>query len=264
VAVLSTGVNYRLPQLQDKIDLSLSGTGLYPEDNWGADVASMTGNPMDAMGIGTSVAALIASSEYGVAPGVKIIPVKVTDDIGASDHNIIARGFDYAIARGANIIYLDVGGGALGEEDCAPILLAEQKNILVVVPAGNGGGEIGSDIFASGCNTDGLLTVAASDDQQNLAYFSSWNPDLIHIAAPGIKVPTLSRDGINTTVSGGSISSALVAGVAALVLSNHPDYSALNVKKALLRSVTHSDSLAGKVQSAGILNAYRALITKVN
>jgi subtilisin family serine protease len=266
VAVLSTGVNYHIPEISDAIDKIKDEEGNVV---YGADVFNGTNDPMDSpeIGMGTFNASLIISPTFGIAPNVKIVPVKIYDNIGTSTDETIAKGIQYALERGVKIIVIDTGGVEANVDrtvGCDAIREAAKKNILVIGVSGNEGvTDAGDSLFPTSCNSTNLLITAATDERSQLASFSNTDFRRIHVAAPGVNVRGLSPTGVLTERTGSSASSAIAAGVASLVMSYHPEYSLQQVKEALIRGADPKESLLGKVASNGRINALKALTVSV-
>lgn len=258
VAVISTGLNYRLPEFNGKVEKD-PANGAY-----GYDAYSNRYDPLDENGVGTEDASLIAGETLGVAPGVKIVPVKVFGKEGSTDFGTVVKGLNYAVSRRVNIIYAGIGLAENAKALCEPLNAAAAAGILVVSPAGNDGSELTHRDYQDICGVDNVLVVAASDEQRGLAYYSKFGVRTVDIAAPGEWIEVMNHYGSIGKGRGTSRSGALAAGVAALVLSYHPDYSAQQLKEAMIRGVSPSSGLQGRVLSNGVLNAYKAMTVSWN
>jgi subtilisin family serine protease len=253
VAVIDTGVDLDHPDLA-----GLTVTAPRNEIWNSTDVA-------DGYGHGTHVAGTIVARTdnetgiAGIAPDVTLMPVKVLDDSGFGSFSDVLDGVDWARTNGADIINLSLGG-ALTPEQVALIqptfTAARSAGILVVAAAGNSGTPFME--YPAGLN--GVVSVAAVDGDDMHAEFSTFNR-AVDISAPG--VDTLSTlFGDYERVSGTSMATPHVAGVAALVWSDRPN---LNVAKleAILRTSAVDlgdpgrDNLfgSGRVDAAAALDA---------
>jgi subtilisin family serine protease len=274
IAILSSGVNAQMPGLtgtlsrntlesgagKDADGLDNDGNG-YIDDVFGVD--AVTGrteySDLPGLGAGTFEASVIASPTEGIAPDSRIIPVRVVDGAGSSCSAVIAEAIDYALSRRARIILLGVSGKLDRPELCEAIARAGEQGVLVVGAAGNQAQRIDANWLPAGCGASNLIVAAASGEESQLADFSNWSPEFVHLAAPGIQVPGLSLNGGKVKRSGTPVSAAITAGVAALVWSHRPELSVEQVKEALIRGSDTHESLAGKVLGTGRINAYRAL-----
>src|SRR5690606_17709986 len=198
--------------------------------------------PNDDHGHGTHVAGLAAGTRSGVAPKAKIMPIKVLNSNGQGDIATIAAGILYALDMGADIINLSLGGvgSQMAQRDIESLIsgvrLAESKGRLLVAAAGNGGDDFLGDcndedpIYPSSFQTDSIISVAAVDSYNNLAYYSNYGGSTVHIAAPGGNggyegLNSTTIDGSYNYMSGTSMATPLVSGLAALIKSSNPNLS---------------------------------------
>ncbi|MFC5956469.1 S8 family serine peptidase [Streptomyces pratens] len=246
IAVLDTGVDTAHADLKGQVTASKNFTS-----------SSNTG---DKVGHGTHVASIAAGtgakggSKYkGVAPGAKILNGKVLDDSGFGDDSGILAGMEWAVAQGADVINMSLGGRDTAEIDpleAAVNKLSAEKGVLFAIAAGNEGPRsIGSPGSA-----DAALTVGAVDDKDKLADFSSTGPRLgdgavkPDVTAPGVDITAASAKGNEIakevgekpagymSISGTSMATPHVAGAAALLKQQHPDWTFAELKGALTSS----------------------------
>ncbi|WP_399029411.1 S8 family peptidase [Streptomyces sp. 15-116A] len=246
IAVLDTGVDATHPDLKNQV----------------LDAKNFTSAPTtgDKVGHGTHVAATAAGTgaksggKYkGVAPGAKILNGKVLDDSGFGDDSGILAGMEWAVAQGADVVNMSLGGGDTPEVDpleAAVNKLSADKGVLFAIAAGNSGPEsIGSPGSA-----DAALTVGAVDGKDKLADFSSTGPRLgdgaikPDVTAPGVDITAASAKGNDIakevgekpagymTISGTSMATPHVAGAAAILKQQHPTWTYAELKAALTAS----------------------------
>lgn len=229
VAVLDSGVDSKHPEFYRQFhDPLLPGWDYINGDN----------NPNDDYGHGTHVTGLIAAATNnalgvaGLAPNVKILPLKVLDASGAGDFYTVAKAIRRAADFGAQIMNLSLGGLVTNYDEQqtlqSAVDYATVRNALVVAAAGNcaqGGAGCGypnPTFYPAACN--GVFAVAASDHFDNWATYSNYQA-YVSLAAPG----GLADDALFSTVPGGygfsygtSMATALVTGAAALVRTLQP------------------------------------------
>lgn len=246
IAVLDTGVDASHPDLKDQvIDAKNFSTAADATDHFGhgTHVASI------AAGTGAK-----SNGKYkGVAPGAKILNGKVLDDTGSGDDSGILAGMEWAAAEGADVVNLSLGGQDTPEVDpleAAVNKLSAEKGMLFAIAAGNSGPEsVGSPGSA-----DAALTVGAVDDKDVLAPFSSTGPRVgdgaikPDVTAPGVDITAASAKGSvieqevgekpagYLTISGTSMATPHVAGAAAILKQEHPDWTYAELKGALTGS----------------------------
>ena len=256
VAVIDTGVNAAHPEL--------AGAVLPGWQFTGAGVISHPGGTTDPLGHGTTVASVIAAARngqqvVGVAPGARILPVKVID-VGWGWSSDVARGVNWAVDNGAQVVNVSLASSAPEVSLGHALERARAAGVLVVAGGGNTG-ECGLAAWPA-AHPD-ALAVAAISRSGGWASFSTTG-DYIDLAAPGDSVMTITPDPASTSgfaiSSGTSMSSPHVAGVAALLWAAHPDWDAEQVRAALVASAVDvaprgTDAWTG----AGSLDAVAAL-----
>ena len=259
VAVVDTGVEY------DNADLAANITKL------GLDFYSGDSDPRDENGHGTHVAGTIGAlgngfGVVGVNWQVDLMPIRVLGATGSGTTATIANGFVHAAQNGARIVNASLGGSSYD-----PVLEAAVANApgtLFVVAAGNGGSDrVGddNDAFARAvypCNlpAPNIVCVAATDATDTLATFSNYGTTSVDVAAPGVGITSTYVGGIYASLSGTSMATPHVAGVAALMLARNPAATVAQLRASLLGSDDVLPSLQGKLVTGGRVNAYRAAV----
>ncbi|WP_030355389.1 S8 family peptidase [Streptomyces scopuliridis] len=244
VAVLDTGADQTHPDLAGRIAAAEDFSG-----------SSGTG---DGFGHGTHVASIVGGSgkasggtRQGVAPAAELMIGKVLGDDGFGTESQVIAGMEWAVTEGAEVVNMSLGSDA-PSDGTDPMSLAvnelsDNGGALFVVAAGNSGpgtGTIGSPGAA-----DAALTVGAVDRDDSLAEFSSRGPRLGNdgvkpdVTAPGVGIVAARAAGTTmgdpvderyTAASGTSMATPHVAGAAALLAQRHPDWSAAQIKDALI------------------------------
>jgi len=245
VAVVDSGVDMHHPDLVGRLR------------NDGRDFVAGDDDPSDENGHGTNVAGIIAATidnsegGTGLAPGVKILPVRVMNAKGAGTDSSIARGIRFAADKGAQVINLSLGAtltidaDTVSEQVTSAISYAQEKGSLVIVAAGNDFLPLENAIV--GENPD-VLVVAATDQNDIKADFSNSGP-WIGITAPGVHIlSTMPTYDVYLTsavpreerfqknydyMTGTSQATPLVSALAALLFSAHPDWNANQVEQAI-------------------------------
>ncbi|MGZ0149655.1 S8 family serine peptidase [Kribbella sp. WER1] len=269
VAILDTGLDPKHPDLQGKVVES---------KNFTADP-----DTSDGFGHGTHVASIITGSgaasggKYkGVAPGVQLLIGKVLSNKGFGQDSDIIAGMEWAAAQGAKVINMSLGGDpTVDEADDIGALAVDRitaaTGALFVVAAGNNGAT--STVSTPGVAAS-ALTVAAVDKSDKLAYYSSRGPLLYpdrvskpDIAGPGSAIVAARAAGTSlgdpvdanyTSLSGTSMATPHVAGAAAILAQEHPDWQAAQLKAALMSS-SKDDGYSVFEQGAGRVDVARAV-----
>ncbi len=284
VAVLDDGVDVNHPDLKASIFTNtkeIPGNGIDDDHNGcvddvhGCNVVTGTGAvyvPGDGGEHGTHVAGIIAATAdngiggAGVAPGVRILPVKFLGASGGYDSDAIA-GIAYAQRMGAKIVNASWGASAATDPQAADPALQDaiaSSGLLFVAAAGNDGVSNDNPAQASypaAFALPNLLSVAAVDRNGQLASYSNYGPTTVDLAAPGDQIlSTVPPVGTSAYgyLSGTSMAAPFVTGVAALVLSEHPGFTPEQLKARVLASVDPLPSLTSKVVTGGMVDAAAA------
>ncbi|KAI9595170.1 putative alkaline serine protease [Syncephalis fuscata] len=181
----------------------------------------------DLNGHGTHVAGTVGSATYGVAKKAKIYGVKVLNGRGSGTISGVLAGIQYVAQNarpGKSVVNMSLGGGKSKVIDDA-VNAAVEAGIAFIVAAGNNAGDA---CAGSPSGASSAFAVAASDKTDKQAYFSNFG-NCVKVYAPGVDITSLwkGNDGAKNTISGTSMASPHVAGVAALYLASGK-YSTVN------------------------------------
>jgi aqualysin 1 len=202
---------------------------------WGVNTVDQT--TTDGNGHGTHVAGIVGGTTYGVAKQVHLVAVKVLNDYGSGPWSGVIAGIDWVVAykHGPAVINMSLGGGKVIAVNDA-VENAIKARVTVVVAAGNNNANACNYSPASAPNA---VTVAASDNLDRKATFSNWG-ECVDLFAPGVGI-TSDWIGSNTainTISGTSMASPFVAGLAAMELELNPSATAGEVATEITREAT--------------------------
>ncbi|WP_411119874.1 S8 family peptidase [Streptomyces sp. 058-1L] len=204
--ILDTGIDYTHPEFDGRAVPGFDAVG----DGRGG---------LDCQGHGTHVAATVAGRTYGVAPGARLVSVRIVDCTGNGDKAQMIAGLDW-VARNAQrpaVLNASVGEERSKALDDATTALSEQ-GILPVVSAGN---DAADACRVSPASASRVVTVAASNRQDQQSGFSNWGP-CVTLHAPGQGIESAKLGGGSTTLSGTSMAAPHVTGTAALYTAEHP------------------------------------------
>ncbi|MDH4279300.1 MAG: S8 family serine peptidase [Acidimicrobiia bacterium] len=261
VAVIDTGADLDHPDL---------ATRLMPQgaEDWDfADAADTV--PQDSGSHGTHVAGTAVGSSnstgvVGVAPGARLVPLRINLTAGMNANRADAINYvaDLAAATPGRRYVINCSWRASGS--IAAILRAIRRavarEVLVVFAAGNDNRDMDVQPQYPGAYPE-VMSVAATDQSDVRATFSNFG-STVDIAAPGVNIFSSVPNDTHGYKNGTSMASPHVAGAAALVWSRNETLSANDVRQILERSADNIDArnpgFEGKL-GAGRLNAYRAL-----
>ncbi|GIF99658.1 type VII secretion-associated serine protease mycosin [Catellatospora citrea] len=265
VAVLDSGVDREHPQLRGQV---VAGRDMLPGGG--------TDGRQDCVGHGTGVASVIAAKPVagvefrGIAPGVQILPIRVSEQLGGQENSSSARQADvkdmatavrYAVDQGADVINLSLSYG-----DTAPNKLNEFRDAIrdavahdVVVIAAVGNAKQKGNPTPYPASWDNVFGVGAIDEAGQRLQASQTGP-YVDLVAPGDQV-TVARPGHgHGKESGTSFAAPMVAATAALVRQAYPALTESQVRQRLQAT---ADPAPGGRRSddygVGILNPVRAV-----
>ena len=230
----------------------------------GWNVITRSDASADDNGHGTHVAGTIAEvegnglAEAGVAPEASILPVKVLAADGTGSDVDVAAGIVWAADHAARIVNLSLGGSDSSTVLSDAVAYARGRGVLIVAAAGNDGGAVGVPARLAG-----VLAVGAVDSARVRAPFSAGGRAL-DLVAPGVGIVQQTLDGAggyaDRSLSGTSMASPHVAGVAALVLASGRATTATGVARLLARTALDL-GVAGKdaAYGSGLVRADAAL-----
>lgn len=237
---------------------------------------------------GTHVAGIIAANRNndigtkGIADNVKIMSVRAVPNGDERDKDV-ANAIRYAADNGANIINMSFGKGFSPHKDVVDkaVKYAESKGVLMIHAAGNDGDDIDKEAnfpnrtFASGGQANAWLEIGASSwgaDQNMVASFSNYGKKSVDLFAPGVQIYSTTPNDTYESLQGTSMAAPATTGVAAIVMSYFPEFTAEEVKDILRESTRKFDGLKvtkpGSKEvvpfeqlssSGGMVNAYEAV-----
>ncbi len=253
-------------------------------------------SPVDGFGHGTHVAGIAAGTGAassgvfkGVAYGALIANIKVMSNNGTGYVSWILKGIEFAINQSIDIINLSLGGGYNGIGDDPLSVAVDEafdKGIVVVVAAGNDGPDYSS--LGTPAVARKAITVGAIGKNWSIADFSSRGPTGDNRVKPDVLAPGIDivaplahgsfleklfnkrypskivhgAGGDYVPLDGTSMAAPHVAGLAALILQTHPDFTPKEVKSVILSTAnfTNYDVFTGGL---GIVDGVSALNASV-
>lgn len=242
IAVVDTGIDATHPDLAGRVVAERNFSG--------------SPDAKDRVGHGTHVASTAAGTGAkdarfkGVAPGAQLINAKVLDDRGAGDDSGVIAGVDWAVAQGADVINMSLGGPdtpGIDPLEAQVNKVSAEKGVLFAIAAGNNGPGLGT--IASPGSADAALTVGAVDDDDAMADFSGVGPRTgdgavkPDLTAPGVGITAAAATGTGgqnppgyATLDGTSMATPHVAGAAAILKQKNPAWTGAQIKAALTGS----------------------------
>jgi thermitase len=204
--------------------------------NYAKDIPSGTDNHFHGSHVAGTIAAKVSKTMAGVAPRAKIMDVSFLDSKGSGSDVNGAKTIVYAADHGAKIINCSWGSTSKNSVLEKAIAYAESRGVLVVAAAGNKNTNNDKKAYYPvGYNVNNIIGIGATSNEGGArADFSNYGQKSVEIAAPGDNIRSLYPSGGYQNLSGTSMATPHVSGVAALVWSAHPQYTYAQVKKALM------------------------------
>jgi len=262
IATVDTGIDCTHPDLANKCvpgydfvhNVPLAGTENSDDHGHGTHVTSIEAGVTNN---GIGVAGLCWECRY--------LPVKVLNASGSGSWAQVAAGIRFAADNGANVINMSLGGSSFDSGVRSAVDYAFSKNVLVVSACGNSGSE--PCLYPAAYVNS--MAISCSDASDALCSFTSRGVE-VDVSAPGLSVLAAVPIGSCALcdpsgyrkLSGTSMSTPHVSGVAGLVRSLHPEYTADQVYGLLELSADDRGPVGfDHGYGFGRLNAYRALTT---
>lgn len=261
VAVLDTGVNVSHPDLKNNIEQCKDFT---------TSTSFVNGSCTDRQGHGTHVAGSAladggnGSGVYGVAPDADLWAYKVLGDNGSGSADDIAAAIRHAADQASSLktkVVINMSLGSSGESSLITnaVNYAYSKGVLIIAAAGNEGPYQGS-IGYPGALPNAVAVAALENVIQNGSYrvadfssrgYSSTDGDYViqkgdvEVSAPGASIYSTWYNGGYSTISGTSMASPHVAGLAAKIWASNPSASNATIRKDLQNRARNYDILSG-------------------
>ncbi|MBI1325758.1 S8 family serine peptidase [bacterium] len=236
VAIIDTGIDLSHPDLNVAGGQNFSGgssTDYGDGNGHGTHVSGIVGAKDNAFGV------------VGVAPGARLWSVRVLGSSGSGTLSGVIAGVDWVRSRASTI---EVANMSLGASDSSSLKTAIDRavasGVTFVVAAGNESRDTSTSSPANSTNT-GVITVSALTSAGTVAYYSNYGRNYVDqsgaengvdVIAPGDSIYSTYRNASYTTMSGTSMASPHVAGVAALCKVLNPRYTPAQVKASVVRS----------------------------
>lgn len=282
VGVIDTGIDYNHPDLAGNVWTNpgeIAGDGIdndangYIDDLHGYDFVNGDGDPLDDNGHGTHVPGTIGATGNngvgvtGVNWQVQIMALKFLGSSGSGAISAAVSALNHATmmrnSLGVNIRLTSNswGGGAFSQAMSDAIAASGNAGMLFVAAAGNNASNNDTTVsYPAGYDLPNVISVAATDQNDVLASFSNYGATTVDLAAPGVNILSTTRNNTYRSLSGTSMATPHVSGVAALAWSLNPSATYQQVRGALLTGVDLVPSLSGRTAYRAVAQEFTAWI----
>ncbi len=251
----------------------------YIDDKHGWNFAANSSNINDDNDHGTHCAGIVLGVGQDVEAmpvresKVKIMPLKFLDANGAGSTSSAVSAILYAVRNGAKVISNSWGGSSYSQSLHEAYTYAYNNGVVIVSAAGNSNSDNDNvSMYPANLDTPNNISVAATDDSDNRASFSNYGATKVAVAAPGVRIlSTVPSNGVSCyppgcfmMMSGTSMATPFVSGMAALIYREAPQLSAYQVKSLIMGSIDSIGGLSGKVSTAGRVNVFKAITNAIS
>lgn len=248
IAIIDTGVDPNHDDLQGKV---------LP----GFNAIDGSTNSYDTHGHGTHVAGIAAaltnnvSGIAGIAWKNTILPVKVLNERGEGSSFEVARGIRWAVDQGADVINLSLGDYHHSIILYDAIRYAYKNDVVLISASGNDG--IGEPMYPA--MYDEVLTVGSVNQNRDVSFFSNYGNHL-DVTAPGEQIPSTFPDNSYVVMSGTSMATPHVTGLAGLIRAIRPDLTNEEVYNVIRdNAIDHGSKGKDPYYGFGEINVAKAL-----
>jgi hypothetical protein len=249
VAIIDTGVNYLLPEINRRLARDSTGA-LLGYDFWDLDGRPFDVNPRRSAFYPDRHGTAIASIVLAEAPLARLLPYRYP----RPDMTRLGTLIDHAASNGARIINLALTSSDRAEWGAFEQAATRHPEVLFVVAAGNGDRDIDRyPEYPAALSLDNLVTVTAARADGHLARGVNWGPRTVDLMVEADGLLALGFDGSLAPVSGSSYAAARVTALAACLLAARPESSVATLQ-AQLFALARAPGAAGYVAQGFIRN----------
>jgi subtilisin family serine protease len=275
VAVIDTGIDHLHPDLADNIFTNageIAGNNIdddkngFIDDVHGYNFEARNANARDDHDHGSHCAGTIGGvgnngvGVTGVAWNVTLMPLKFLSASGSGSLQGAVESINYARMMKVNVMSNSWGGGGFSQTLKDAIEATKEAGIVFVAAAGNdSSNNDASPAYPASYDISNIISVAATDNRDNIARFSNYGSAKVHVAAPGVKIHSTTKNGGYNSFSGTSMATPHVSGIVALMLSAHPEWNYEEIKNRLIQTSEPVRALRRKVMAKGRVNAFNAM-----
>jgi len=261
VAVIDTGIDYNHNVFTSSSAVwtnsaEIPSNGIdddgngFIDDVRGWNFYSGNNNPYDDNGHGTHVSGIVIGVAQNILASslqtslIKIMPLKFMGSDGTGTTSAAVSAIYYAANNGAKVINNSWGGSSYSQSLHDALTYAYSRGLVISSAAGNySTNDDSTPMYPASLAVPSQITVAASDNSDNLAYFSSFGPSTVHVGSPGLTIYSTWPGNSFAYLSGTSMAAPFVAGLAALASTQASQLTGYQVKQMVTGGATAVSAL---------------------
>jgi len=243
VAVIDTGIDTSHPTLKPNIKGGINCVDANKADDFNDDQGHGTHVSGTIAGVGD------AKGVTGVAPAVDLYGVKVLDAQGSGTVAGVIAGIQWAADHHMDVANMSLGSDESDQSLADAVAAASKAGLAIIAAAGNSSGPVGYPAAYPEC-----IAVSASDKSDQIASFSSFGPQ-VAVIAPGVNIYSTYMGGGYKTLSGTSMATPHVTGLAALAVAAKGVHGSDALRAALTQAASPLQGLSPEQQGAGLVDA---------
>jgi subtilisin family serine protease len=280
VAIIDTGLDANHPAIINSQALWVNNREIpgnnqdddyngYTDDINGWNFVGNVPNFADDEGHGTHVAGIVLGTGMNILASpvteqskIRIMPLKFLDASGSGSTSNAIRAIYYAVNNGAQVINNSWGGSSYSRSLHEAMTFAYTNRVFIASASGNNGrSNDTTPMYPANYDVPSNVSVAATSDYDYIASFSNFGTGTVHIASPGVQILSLMPNNSTGTMSGTSMATPFVSGLAALAMRESPGMTGYQIKNIMLAKAARFAQLSSKVTTSGRIDAL-ALITE--
>ena len=240
----------------------------YIDDVHGWNFVSNTNSPQDDDSHGTHVSGIVLGTTQDIsavpiaAAKIRIMPLKFLDSNGSGSTSNAVSAIYYAVANGAKVLSNSWGGSGFSSPLLDAMAYAYQANVVFVAAAGNASSNNdATPTYPANYNVPNVISVAATDDFDDFAYFSNFGATTVHVGSPGVSILSTLPGNMWGRMSGTSMATPFVSGIAALIVREKPSMNGYQVKQLIESGSQQISSLVSRTSTQARINVDSSMVS---
>lgn len=238
----------------------------YVDDVRGWNFVSRTNSPQDDDGHGTHVAGIILGTTQDIfaspiaAASIRIMALKFLDANGSGTTSDAVNAIYYAVNNGAKVLNNSWGGGGFSNSLLDAISYAYSKKAVFVAAAGNSANNNDAvPTYPANYSVPNIMSIAATSDLDGFASFSNYGVTTVGVGSPGVSILSTYPGSTTYRMSGTSMATPFVTGIAALMVREAPTMTGYQIKNLLYSASNPVSSLNTKTSTKARINVYNSI-----